>query len=71
MENTDPILFQRVSLNVTCEHNSLSSDFQMQYVAVIKESLHVHLWTNYTLWVIFSQLNKCANEAGTLGLLAQ
>lgn len=43
MENTEPVLFQRVSLNITYEHSSLSSDFQVQYVAVIKESLHVHL----------------------------
>jgi len=42
-ENSKPVSFQRVSLNVTCEHNSSSSDLEMQYVAVIKGSLQVHL----------------------------
>lgn len=29
MENTEAELFQRISMKVTHEHNSLSSDFQM------------------------------------------
>lgn len=34
MENAEPVLFQSIGMKVTCEHYSLSTDFQMQYVAV-------------------------------------